>query len=53
MSAIKVEGDNDAFNRETERTMIAVNKGKVWIPATENGKPIKSVFKMPLTMQFQ
>lgn len=53
MGAIRVEGDNAVFNQEAERTLKTVSKDKIWIPATENGKQVQSVFKLPLTMKFE
>ena len=51
-SDYKVEGSNEIFNKETLRTLNTVNSMQLWKPATEDGKPVKSVFKLPLTMQF-
>ncbi|WP_226063671.1 M56 family metallopeptidase [Kaistella polysaccharea] len=46
------EGKNKKFNRETERAINSVTKDKIWKPALENGQPVKSVMKMPITMEF-
>lgn len=50
---IKAEGDNDQFNTEAIRTLKMVTEGKVWKPATEEGKPAATVFRLPITMNFQ
>lgn len=49
---VKANGDDIAFNNEAIRTVKYVTNNKTWKPATENGKPVKSVFKLPLKMQF-
>ena len=51
MGAISADGASDIFNREAIRS-VSVVKDKVWTPATENGIPVKYVFKMPLTIAF-
>ena len=49
---IKTEGDNMVFNKEAERVVKLATDNKTWKPAIENGIPVKSVFKLPLTMRF-
>ena len=49
---VKANGDNVTFNNEAIRTVKIVTNNKVWKPATENGKAVKSVFKLPLKMAF-
>lgn len=49
---VKANGDDVTFNNEALRTVKLLTANKVWKPATENGKPVKSVFKIPLKMQF-
>lgn len=51
-SNIFAEGENQNFNAEAVRALNAANADKVWKPATENSNPVKTVFKLPLTMQF-
>lgn len=51
MGTVSADGTSDTFNREALRS-VSVIKDKVWTPATENGVPVKYVFKMPLTMAF-
>ena len=51
MGTISADGASDIFNREAIRS-VSVVKDKVWTPATENGIPVKYVFKMPITMTF-
>lgn len=53
ISDIFAEGDNKIFNTEAVRAIKATTEGKVWKPATEGGNPVKTVYKLPLTMQFE
>ena len=46
------EGENKIFNNEALRSVIAGNVGKVWKPAILKGKPVASVYQLPLTLQF-
>lgn len=50
---IRAEGINQEFNSEAIKTMKAVTQGKVWKPATEEGKPAATVFQLPITMNFK
>ncbi|MDP9957585.1 hypothetical protein J2X97_003254 [Epilithonimonas hungarica] len=50
---IKAEGPNQAFNDEAVRSMKISTADKVWKPATEDGKESATVFKFPITMNFQ
>lgn len=50
---IKAEGPNQAFNDEAVRSMKISTADKVWKPATEDGKESATVFKLPITMNFQ
>ena len=52
ISNIFAEGENKIFNQEAVRAITAANEGKIWKPATEDSNPVKTVFKLPLTMQF-
>lgn len=44
--------DNEAFRDEAQKAMEKSLEGVVWKPATLNGKPVASSFKMPMTMSF-
>lgn len=46
------DGDNAKFNEEALRSIKVSNQEKVWTPATKDGKNVRYVFKMPLTMYF-
>ncbi|KIC61916.1 M56 family metallopeptidase [Chryseobacterium taiwanense] len=50
---IKADGKTQTFNNEALRTIKEVVANKTWTPATADGKPIQTVFKLPLTMNFQ
>lgn len=52
ISDIRVEGNNEVFNREAERA-VATTKDILWTPATENGEAVIYRFMMPLTMTFE
>lgn len=45
--------DNEAFRNEAQKAMEKSLEGVVWKPATLNGKPVASSFKMPMTMSFE
>lgn len=45
--------DNEAFRDEAQKAMEKSLEGVVWKPATLNGKPVASSFKMPMTMSFE
>ena len=50
---IVAEGSNEKFNQEAERDFKDANTDVVWKPATEDGQPVKTVFRLPLTMKFE
>lgn len=50
---IKADGKTAAFNNEAVRTMKEVVSNKTWKPATDDGKPIATVFRLPITFNFQ
>ncbi|RQP14417.1 MAG: hypothetical protein EAS48_01670 [Chryseobacterium sp.] len=50
---IAVRGENETFNNELLRTLHAVTDGVVWKPATEDGKAVTSLFRLPITMNFE
>jgi bla regulator protein blaR1 len=50
---IYVMGENSTFNNEISRTILAANNEAKWKPATRDGKPVPTVFKLPITMNFQ
>ncbi len=53
ISDIFAEGDHKIFNTEAIRALKVANEGKDWKPATEDSNPVKTVYKLPLTMQFE
>ncbi|SEG00440.1 BlaR1 peptidase M56 [Halpernia humi] len=52
-SNFRAEGTNEIFNAEAIRDLKFVNDGKIWKPAILDGKPVASVYKLPLTMKFE
>jgi protein TonB len=48
---IKAMGDNSKFNEEVVKAVGAV-KTK-WTPAKVNGQPVRTRFRMPVTMNFR
>ncbi len=53
ISNITAEGDHNGFNAEAIRAVAMANEGKSWKPATEDNNPVKTVYKLPLTMKFE
>ena len=53
ISDIFAEGDHKIFNTEAIRALKVANEGKDWKPATEDSNPVKTIYKLPLTMQFE
>lgn len=51
ISNIKINGQNSDFNKEAERTVKSI-KSK-WTPAQLNGKPVRSSFRMPISMRIE
>ena len=51
ISDIKINGQNSDFNKEAERTVKSI-KSK-WTPAQLNGKPVRSSFRMPISMRIE
>ena len=52
-SNVESTGNSNTFNQEAIITFYAIiNKGK-WKPAEKDGVPIKSIFRLPLTIQFK
>lgn len=45
--------DNEIFKNEVKKAVEKSLEGVVWKPATLNGKPVASSFKMPMTMSFE
>lgn len=53
VSNVSAEGSDVGFNQEAVITLYKIlEKGK-WKPAEKDGVPVKSVFQMPLTMNFE
>ncbi|ASK31104.1 hypothetical protein CEY12_13745 [Chryseobacterium sp. T16E-39] len=50
---ITTSGDNKVFNNEIYRTLKSVTENVKWEPATDNGQPTATVFKLPMTMSFE
>lgn len=50
---ITISGDNETFNKEIARTVKIVNNNTIWHPATQQGKPVEYVYKLPMTMTFE
>lgn len=48
---IKATGTNISMNNEIERTISEMNRFK-WIPKTQNGKPVDSKYRFPITITF-
>lgn len=53
MSAIEVNSINPSFAKEIKRTIEKIGETNTWIPAKKDGKPVKSYFKIPVTMAFE
>ncbi|WEK68708.1 MAG: M56 family metallopeptidase [Candidatus Chryseobacterium colombiense] len=50
---IKADGNTSTLNNEAVRTMKEVVSNKTWKPATENGNPIPSTFRLPISFNIQ
>lgn len=50
---IKADGNTPTLNNEAVRTMKEVVNNKTWKPATENGKPVPTAFKLPVSFNIQ
>ncbi len=50
LTNLKATGVNLSFNREAERTVKSMRVK--WSPATLNGQPVPSPYRIPLTMDF-
>lgn len=48
---IKANGPNRAFNEEAIRTVKAIKQK--WSPAKDKGLPVRSRFRLPITMNFE
>lgn len=51
ISHLKINGSNTDFNAEAERAIKSI-KAK-WSPAQLNGKPVRSAFRMPISMKIE
>lgn len=51
LTQVKATGPNSDFNREAESTVKGI-KTK-WTPGKVNGQPVRSRFRLPVTMNFQ
>lgn len=52
VSDFRSEGSSEKFNTEVLRTVKFITENVKWNPAKKNGKPVKFIFKLPLTMNF-
>lgn len=52
ISNFRAEGSNEAFNKEAIKAVSTINSSQLWKPSTEDGKAVKSVYKLPLTIHF-
>jgi len=50
---ITVSGDNEIFNNELLKAATAISDETTWKPATKEGKPVATIYKLPATMSFQ
>ena len=53
VASVVVEGENEIFNKETQKTVEKIAKSQQWKPATSEGKPVETVLQTPLTMTFE
>lgn len=53
VSNFRAEGADNTFNTEAAHASKEANGDTVWKPAMENGKPVKTQFKLPMTMNFE
>ncbi|MFT3918408.1 energy transducer TonB [Cloacibacterium sp.] len=53
VSNIIAEGSDFDFNQEALITFYKISEKGKWKPAEKDGVPVKSVFQMPLTMNFE
>jgi len=51
ITEIEAIGLNRSMNKEMERTIKSLSKTK-WKPAMLNGKPVRYMFRLPITMNF-
>ena len=49
---VRADGPNEKFNAEAVRTMKIATENVLWKPATEEEKPVPTVFQLPITMSF-
>ena len=53
VSNVWAEGEDSDFNQEAIITFYKISDKGKWNPAEKDGVPVKSVFRMPLTMNFE
>lgn len=53
VSNVQANGNNEIFNTEAIRSVKLANENITWKPATKDGKPVRYIFKIPLTMTFE
>lgn len=50
ITQVKATGSNSTFNKEAERAIKSIRAK--WKPGKKNGEPVRSRFRMPVTMNF-
>lgn len=53
VSNVSAEGENSDLNQEAIITFYKISDKGKWKPAEKDGVPVKSIFRMPLTMNFE
>lgn len=53
MTNLEVSSDNEEFTKEVRRTLTKIGSENTWIPGKKDGKPVKSYYKIPVSMKFQ
>jgi protein TonB len=53
MTNVEVRSDNEEFTKEVRRTLTKIGSENTWIPGKKDGKPVKSYYKIPVSMKFQ
>lgn len=53
MNTLEVNSSNEEFAKEVKQTMLKIASENTWIPGKKDGKPVKSYYKIPVTMAFE
>ncbi len=51
ITAVNANGNNADFNKAAEKAIKSIKN--TWLPAKVKGKPVRSYFKIPISMQFE